>query len=596
MSTRDLDFIKWHDKYAVLEDMDSKEFKKAVSEEIALYNTEFDSVPKEQVKKWEDAYSKIQPIKEPYYRFEWLNHSIHVYTQNRMYKTIVINTKGKQQQIIEGVCSFGQTASHLWYIKDSTDGKEQWELNILDTLCKIIKQIPNVAENAESTLSDIYYVNAKDTFWFYKASKISNALHITDIYEETDAKYVLIIIKPARDPKSEIFILRKSALFQDLGLVSTHNSIKWLDKGFGIKLPLDTKSIAYDSYFTINGDKIAYPNNQFLSDAFKRNDIYYFILKSNVYNTLYKYENNVWVQIQSPIVADITQLSQTTDILVGYPNKPDNVVRIEDRLKIIHHISGPTYNLEHENDPVPWFAVIPNSKPKGIVICGYGSYGMCMRKTQQNIWIPWLQQGYVIASICVRGGSENGQAWWDASRTAKRRWVGVDDFIDGMKYIQNKFGFDASNTIIYGRSAGGFLVTAVANKIPGNIGVVYAAKPYTDVLRTVTNIKLSQVIQEMDEFGYVANDPSAFLEVAKISPYENVPENPRKNPAVLLTGGIKDPEVMVYMPLKFVKRLHDVGWKKTVIRITDEGHFTIDNKSEAHDAALCEFFLNRLNV
>ena len=41
---------------------------------------------------------------------------------------------------------------------------------------------------------------------------------------------------------------------------------------------------------------------------------------------------------------------------------------------------------------------------------------------------------------------------------------------------------------------------------------------------------------------------------------------------------------------------HNMTFDKTVIRITDEGHFTIDNKSEAHDAALCEFFLNRLNV
>jgi len=593
MSVRDLGFIKWHDKYSVLEDMDSNEFKKGVFEEKTLYETILNTLPKIQVKKWENEYSKIQPISNPYYTFNWSSCLIHVYTQNRMYKTIVIETKEKKQTI-EGVCSFGNTSTYLWYIKDSTDGKEQWTLYILDADLEIKKSIPNVAENAESTLSDIYYVNTKDTFWFYKASKISNLLTITDIYEETEKKYVLTLIKPTRESNPDIFILRKSALFQDLAVVLTDNSnskLKWLDKGFGIKLPLDKNTIAYDRHFIINGHKILYPQNQFLSDTFKRNDIYYFILKYDVYNSLYKYVNNKWVQIQSPIVSDITQLSQTIDLLFGYPNKPDNVVSIKNGLKIINNIPGPMYKLESGSDPIPWFAVIPNKTPKGIVICGYGSYGMCMRKSQQNIWIPWLQQGYMIASVCVHGGSENGQAWWDASRTPKRRWVGVKDFIDGTHYLQKKFGFTASNTMIYGRSAGGFLVTAVANNIPDDIGVVYAAKPYTDVLRTVTNIKMSQVIQEIDEFGYVANDPTAFLEVAKISPYENVPEKPQKNPAVLLTGGINDPEVMLYMPLKFVKRLHDAGWKNAVIRITNEGHFTADNHSEAHDAALCEYFL-----
>jgi protease II len=127
-----------------------------------------------------------------------------------------------------------------------------------------------------------------------------------------------------------------------------------------------------------------------------------------------------------------------------------------------------------------------------------------------------------------------------------------------------------------------------------NIAVVYACKPYTDVLRTVTNKKLTQVIQESEEFGYVAEDPVGFMAIAKVSPYENVVDKPSKNPAVLLTGGLKDPEVEVYMPVKFAKRLHDAGWHNVVVRIADEGHFTESGAEhhEAHDAALCEYFLS----
>jgi protease II len=51
----------------------------------------------------------------------------------------------------------------------------------------------------------------------------------------------------------------------------------------------------------------------------------------------------------------------------------------------------------------------------------------------------------MVVSLCVRGGGENGDKWWDASRTAKRRHVGVSDFVKGVEFIQSKFGFNNTN-------------------------------------------------------------------------------------------------------------------------------------------------------
>ena len=591
MSVRDLGFIKWVDKYGPLEDMKSKELKIAIAEEEAKYKSVFDTIPKDLVNKWESEYKKVPHSHDTYYTFQWLSYTINVCAHNRLANTLVIESNNKIKKTILGATAFGKTSSRLWYIKDISDGNEQSSLFILDEHLDTIKEIKKVGEEGESTNSDIYYVSAETKFWANKANKISNSLKVTLLYEEKEEKYVLNIVKPLH--QSDVFVTRRTAIYRDLGIVNI-DEIKWLSRGFGIKIPIDERTIAYDTFFTIYGEQINYPRNMYLNNAFKLNSEYYFIFKYDTYDCMYVYKNNSWTSIKKPIVADITTLRETDLLLVGYPNKPDRIMSISNKLTLIKQLSGPTYKLSSGNEPVPWFAVHPQSQAKGIVICGYGSYGTTMRKIQQNLWIPWLEQGYQVVSLCVRGGSENGDQWWDESRTAQRRYVGIDDFVRGTKYLQKHFGFDETNTIIYGRSAGGFLVTAAANKMLNNIGVVYACKPYTDVLRTVTNKNLTQVTQESEEFGYVAEDPVGFMAIAKVSPYENVAEKPKRNPAVILTGGIKDPEVEVYMPVKFAKRLQDAGWRNTVLRIADEGHFTGSDSrhSEAHDAAMCEYFLS----
>jgi oligopeptidase B len=218
---------------------------------------------------------------------------------------------------------------------------------------------------------------------------------------------------------------------------------------------------------------------------------------------------------------------------------------------------------------------------------------MSMRKNQQRLWLPWLKQNFMIMNICVRGGGENGDAWWDASRTAQRRIVGINDFVTAVNFVQSTNGFNNKNTIIYGRSAGGLLVNAACFQLLDKIAVVYATKPYTDVLRTTTNLKEPQTIQECEEFGLAYNNPVDFYELAKISPYENIIKTPI-NPVILLTGGTHDTEVGPYMPLKYAKRLRDFGWKNVFCRVAKgEGHFTNKDKEngEAMDAALCESFL-----
>jgi oligopeptidase B len=203
--------------------------------------------------------------------------------------------------------------------------------------------------------------------------------------------------------------------------------------------------------------------------------------------------------------------------------------------------------------------------------------------------------GYTVAFLAIRGGRDNGDIWWDQSRTSSRRINGLMDFVNGTRYLQQILGFNKKNTIIFGRSAGGFLVTAVSKLLINDIAAIYAAKAYTDYLSTASNVKARQTVQESDEFG-LATNPVDFINILKISPQENIVKNPKQNPAILLTGGLNDSEVPVYMPLKYVKALRDSHWKNAYMRISAEGHFTKRSLEfkEAEDAALLETLLETL--
>ena len=594
---RDLGFISWEDPYAEYEDYDSDFFINGVKNEDLILEKQYDKIPKNIKDKWIKSYSDLPDKHEPYYIFDWNGHSISICESSRLMPSILVAKNNNTLLDIAGMRGFSINNDTLVTIRDLSDGKESMTLDLYNNNIKKILTIDKVGETACVDGQYLYYTEAQDIYWFNTISKIDiKSKKIKHLYKESDKKYVLQVKLPSGQP--DIFVIRTNAIYQDVGIIQD-DKIKWLVKGFGKKIPLSKNSIAFDSYFTLNKEKIMYPDNWKLIDAsIKDQQNTLFIFTKDTFHSLWSFNNNIWQwQCLSTraVVCDI-KFSITDDkIIFGYPNKPDIIKYIDSNNKLIisKEINGHVYTTQHGKEPVPWFSIQSSSKPKAVIICGYGSYGMSMKKTQQRIWLPWLKQNFMIVNLCVRGGGENGDAWWDASRTAKRRQVGIDDFINGVNYIQKRFGFTNKNTAIYGRSAGGFLVNAASFKLLDKITVVYAAKPYTDVLRTTSNLIEPQTEAETEEFGLSYNNPVDFAEIIKISPYENIIETDI-NPVIILTGGTNDTEVGPYMPLKYARRLRDFGWKNVFCRIAKgEGHFTDKDKEigEALDAALCEYFM-----
>jgi len=573
MSIRDLGFIKWKDEFADYENTKSAEFIKATLEEEARYN---DKLDKTVTKRWLQAFSELPKQYEVLYSFKWLHYTFTVRPENAY-----SNTLETANQCFERVQEYGKADDFFWTISDKSNQRENLSLSIFDKNLNLIKEIEKVGDSAVSINKNLYYIGAEKTFWFNKIYTLSGKT----LYSEKEEKYVLSL---ETDGKT-VFVIRKSALYQDIGFVVDEKVI-WIEQGYGTKMPIDKDTIAFNRYFSRNSKIVEYPKGQFLETHFKINETLYFVLSKDVYNSLYTY-NGKWTEILEPSICNIKFL-QDAAILIDTPNKPGSIMNItKDKLVLVKELQGPEFELKSGLEPVPWFLV--QNRNKGLVVCGYGSYGMSMRKTQQRLWIPWLKNGYSVAFVCTRGGRENGDEWWDQSRTSSNRINGIIDFATAVKYLQEKFHFTNKNTIIYGRSAGGFLVTAVSQYLINDVAVIYAAKPYTDVLRTTSNINASQTLQEADEFG-LADNPVDFLELSKISPQETIIEHPKKNPAVLLTGGFLDPEVPVYMPLKYARALQAADWRNVYVRLEkDEGHFTQKNREfrEALDAAICDSFI-----
>jgi oligopeptidase B len=212
---------------------------------------------------------------------------------------------------------------------------------------------------------------------------------------------------------------------------------------------------------------------------------------------------------------------------------------------------------------------------KGLIVSCYGAYGMNGNCEYPIRWLPWLKNGYTLCIGMVRGGRENGDDWWKNGSTATKKINTFLDCVDVIQEAQKITGIKPSNTILHGRSAGGWNATYVGQKYNYLIGAIYAEVPYVDVLRTTTNPDLPLTKLEYDEFGDPLHKPEDFKQLMKISPMNNIPSGTEGSdmPFVLCRTGFYDRQVAPYEILKYATRLREKGWHCLVGFDKKSGHF-----------------------
>jgi hypothetical protein len=249
------------------------------------------------------------------------------------------------------------------------------------------------------------------------------------------------------------------------------------------------------------------------------------------------------------------------------------------------------YPCSYHEHPLPAFVVHPQDfqAAKGLLITAYGAYGTPTHVGSLiSRWKPLLEKGWIICSVMVPGSGDHDIQWVRAGQRLNRI-QSINAFKESIEALKEEYGFDGSRVALYGRSAGGLLVTSVSIKNPGLVGALYLESPYVDVLRTITNPSLPLTTLETKEFGSDESFTNV-ISTASWSPMEHIPVRGIPDLFVVARTDTQDLEVLPYEPLKFINRIrgNGSGEQKLIFVHKERGHFTTSWKTRAEDIALLD--------
>jgi oligopeptidase B len=190
-----------------------------------------------------------------------------------------------------------------------------------------------------------------------------------------------------------------------------------------------------------------------------------------------------------------------------------------------------------------------------LLLYGYGAYGSHVPASFSAARLSLADRGFVYAIAHVRGGTDKGWHWYIDGKLSKKRNT-FTDFISAARHLVDAGYTRAGRIVAQGGSAGGMLMGAAVNLAPELFAGVIADVPFVDVLNTMLDASLPLTPPEWLEWGNPAADPAAFAVMRSYSPYDNVEAKPY--PAILALGGLTDPRVTYWEPLKWVTKLRAV--------------------------------------
>jgi len=200
---------------------------------------------------------------------------------------------------------------------------------------------------------------------------------------------------------------------------------------------------------------------------------------------------------------------------------------------------------------------------------GYGGFNIATTPGFNSLRIALLEQGFVYASVNLRGGSEYGEAWHDAGTKTKKQNV-FDDFIAAAEWlIANKYT-SPSKLAAQGGSNGGLLVGAVINQRPDLFRV---AIPQVGVMDMLRFHKFTIGWNWIADYGS-SDDAGEFKALHAYSPLHNITAG-AKYPATLITTADHDDRVVPAHSFKYAATLQKAASKDhpVLIRIeTKSGH------------------------
>jgi oligopeptidase B len=251
----------------------------------------------------------------------------------------------------------------------------------------------------------------------------------------------------------------------------------------------------------------------------------------------------------------------------------------------LHH----TISADGTNVP---YLLVKNKKFKrirGLLCYIYSAYGQETNVSWPHIgWGPLLRRGIAVVYCYARGSGDKDYAWAKAGQQ-ERHIKTIEDFEATIRSAQKLTGIGANKTVIYGRSAGGMMVgaTILRNPTGALMGGVFTEVPFTDLLRTQTNLSISLTPSGMSEYGNPAINPMNFQELLEMSVMENMPEEGAPGVFVLCRTGLRDLQVLPYEPVKLIQKLRGIDQTRP------NNKFLNYEKDEAHSYSFKTFIRTR---
>ncbi len=210
----------------------------------------------------------------------------------------------------------------------------------------------------------------------------------------------------------------------------------------------------------------------------------------------------------------------------------------------------------HDGAPVPVSLVMKRDTPMdGTAPCllyGYGSYGITIPASFNTNCLSLVDRGFVYAIAHIRGGKDNGFAWYeDGKRAAKTNTF--KDFVAVAGHLAAERYTAPDRIVAQGGSAGGMLMGAVMNMAPDAFGAIIAEVPFVDVLNTMLDDTLPLTPPEWPEWGNPIESEADYRTIAAYSPYDQV--GAMHYPPLLAVAGLTDPRVTYWEPAKWVAKL-----------------------------------------
>lgn len=242
-----------------------------------------------------------------------------------------------------------------------------------------------------------------------------------------------------------------------------------------------------------------------------------------------------------------------------------------------------------------WILLGTISRPLGLVVVGYGGYGLSTELDTLH-WRPWIEAGWAVAILFLRGGGDSNDTWADLGRLEGKQ-AALDDVEVCIRDLQGLTGCRAASTVLYGRSAGGLIVGNIVARHPKGdlIGIAYAEVPYVDLLKTAANPELPLTKYEYGEFGDPRAGLAQFESALGLSPIHQLGPAGAPGVKVLCRTGIHDLQVYPYESIKWITALR--GSRKDlskIVYIDTDGHHSLKSERErAEDFSIINAWLSK---